>query len=1079
MGKKIFLIALSLLFGLGVATAQNRTVSGTVSDNSGQPLPGVSVLVEGTSIGTSTDVEGKYSLNVRNGRTLQFSFFGMQTVTMQIGGRTTIDVTMLEDAIGLDEVVITATGMTRQEKTLGYASTTVRSDELTKGHAADALSGLAGKVAGMQISSAGATGTSQKVIVRGYSSLNSNAPLYVIDGVPISNTIGGYQGLNNSIDFGSQASDVNPEDIESITVLKGASATALYGSRAGNGAIIITTKRGSQNEEVKVTYDGSFQASTVLRIPQLQNKFGQGWFYSNDGHIFENYSPTENGSWGNILDGRQVEWRPGAFLAGVGERSYTDFSYKENSLKNFYSTGFEMNNTVSVQGGSRNTGFVASYGNIHSNGILPGSNDYYRRHNFSFRGNTKIREGLAWLTYSLNYIRKDIRNAMTGQGGNGSTIYQDILQYPVNIDYADVKDYHSVYNNADNYFTPYAQNPWWTLDHNYSTYQDDRIHGSGEFGLQLLKGLQFIARGGFDVTNYQQKYYNDLWTFNPGSYAQVNGATAENGQYIEQSRRNSQIDANFLLNADYRIAEDWSIHGIAGVNVNERSASVLSGTLSGLALNQWASFLNTSGAVPPASSSITKRRLAGVYAQADLGWKDAVYLTLSARNDWSSTLPIDDNSFFYYGVNGSVILTELFPGMKNKVLSFLKIRGGYGQTGNDADPYYTSSYYFLASARGGFGRLSFPLNSFAGLVKSSRIPSSTLKPEISTEAEFGIDARFFDNRLNFDVAYYDKITENQIIPADLAPESGFTSAVRNIGKIQNRGIELAVGIVPVRTKDWEWNIGYTFSKNNNKVKSLWDDAKEYNIYGLTQGPQLRARVGESLTTWVDYKVNTVEDASSPWYGCVIVNRVTGFPTYSTSEYEVLGKAEEDFTMGFNNTLRFKNLSLGFSFDYRKGGLMYSATKSIVLFDGNAEETMYNMRNPWVWPNAVYQSGTENGKPVYTENNLPISSWYNVNGVHYSNYNYVKYRDALLDKTYVKLRELNLSYRFPVKWFKDISWLSTVEVALVGRNLLMWTPKQGLIDPDNTNYGNDITSQYGEYYSAPSTRTFGGNIKIVF
>jgi len=1086
--KKARLFMACLLAVLTTALyAQNKQISGTVTDQSGDPLPGVSVVVEGTNIGTVTDAKGAYSLNIRNGNVVKFSFYGMRDVTVTVGSQSKIDVTMEEDSIGLDEVVITATGMTRQEKTLGYASTTVRADEIVKGHAADALSGLSGKVAGVQISSAGGTGTSQKVIVRGYSSFASNSPLYIVDGVPMSNSTMGYQGLNNSIDFGNQASDINPDDIESITVLKGASATALYGSRASNGAIIITTKRGAQNEDVKVTYDGSFQVSSVLRIPQLQNRFGQGWFYSYDGYVFDNYSPTENGSWGNILDGRDVIWRPGAAEAGYNPGGFDDpydnpeyhtsFSYKPNSLKNFYTTGFESNNNITVQGGSKSTGFVVSYGNINSDGILPGKSDYYKRNNFSFRGNTKIHDGLAWLNYSLNYIRKNVRNSMTGQGGDGSTIYQDILQYPVNIDYADVRDWQHILNNADNFYTPYAQNPWWTLDNNYSTYTDDRIYGSAEFGLQLMKGLQFIARGGLDITNYVKKDFNNIWTFNPGSYAAGEGASVENGNFIESATRSAQYDANFLLNADYRIGQDISIHGVAGVNVNQREASAVGGSLSGVAISGWASFLNTSGAIPEASASMSMRRLVGAYAQADFGWKDAIYLTLSARNDWSSTLPINNNDYFYWGANGSVIVTDLFD-IKSDVLSFLKIRGGYGKTGSDAPTYYTSSYYSLASASAAFGSLTFPLNSFVGLNKSSRIPSTDLKPEISTEAEFGVDVRLFKNRLSLDLALYNKLTENQIVSATLAPESGYTSAVRNVGKIRNKGIEVAVGVVPVRTKDLEWTIGYTFSKNKNIVEELWDDVKEYAIYGLSGGPQLKAILGESVGTWVDYKISTVEDEASPFYGYTIVNSQTGLPEYDNTQYETLGKAENDFTMGLNTNLRYKNFTFGASFDYRKGGLMYSATQGIVLFNGNAESTMYNLRDPWVHQHAVYNAGTADN-PVYVENNLPVNSYYNMNGEWYSNYNYVRYRDNLLDKTYLKLREVSASYRLPEKLFAGINWLSTIEIGVFGRNLLMWTPKQGLIDPDITNYGNDLGSLYGEYYSAPSTRNMGCNIKIVF
>ena len=1084
---KFFFTAVALMAFSIAAIAQNKQVSGTVTDSDGQPLPGVSVFVEGTNVGTVTDINGTYNLTIRGGNVLKYSFFGMRDVTVPIGDQSKIDVTMEVDAIGLDEVVVTATGMTRQEKTLGYASTTVRSEEIVKGHAADALSGLSGKIAGVQISSAGGTGTSQKVIVRGYSSFANNSPLYVVDGVPMSNGTMGYQGLNNSIDFGNQAADINPEDIESITVLKGASATALYGSRAGNGAIIITTKRGEQNEAVKVTYDGAFQMSEVLRIPNLQNRFGQGWFYSYDGYVFGNYSPTENGSWGNLLDGRDVIWRPGAAEQGYnpGDKEdvydnpeyHTNFAYKPNSLKNFYTTGFEANNSVTIQGGSKATGFVASYGNIYSDGILPGSNDYYKRHNFSFRGNTKIKDGLAWLNYSLNYVRKDVRNSMTGQGGSGSTIYQDILQYPVNIDYADVRDWHNILNNADNFYTPYAQNPWWTLDNNYSTYSDDRVYGSGELGIQLLKGLQLIARGGMDITNFIEKDFNNIWKFNPGSYAAGEGASAENGTFYEVAQRSSQLDGNVFLNADYRIGNDFSIHGVAGVNVNQRSATAISGNLDGLAVDGWASFSNTSGAIPTASASMSERRLIGAYGQVDLGWRDAIYLTLSARNDWSSTLPINNNSFFYWGANGSVILTDLFN-IKSDVLSFLKIRGGYGKTGNDAPTYYTSSYYYLASATAAFGNLTFPLNSFVGLNKSSRVPSLDLKPEISTEAEAGIDIRLFKNRLNLDFAYYDKLTENQIVSATLAPESGYSSAVRNVGKIRNRGFEVALGVVPIRTRDFEWNIGYTFSKNNNVVEELWDDVKEYSIYGLSGGPQLKAILGESVGTWVDYKIATVEGGK--YDGYTIVNATTGLPEYDNTEYETLGKADADFTMGLNTSIRWKGFSLGASLDYRQGGLMYSATQGIVLFNGNAESTMYNLRDPWVHQHAVYQAGVDaNGEPVYVENNLPVNSFYNMNGEFYSNYNYVRYRDNLLDKTYIKLREVSASYRMPTEWFAGINWLSTIEIGVFGRNLLLWTPKQGIVDPDMTNYGNDLTSLYGEYYSAPSTRNIGCNLKIVF
>ena len=1076
-----------LFSGIALSAFAQKQVSGTVKDESGDPLPGVSVIISGTSVGTATDASGKYTISVKQAdATLVFSFYGMRNVTMPVGSKSVIDVTMQQDAIGLDATVITATGMTRQEKTLGYATTTIRSDEISRARSADALSGLTGKVAGMQISSAGGTGTSQKVIVRGYSSLNgSNQPLYVVDGSPITNTTMGVQELDNAIDFGNSAQDINPEDIASITVLKGASATALYGSRAANGVILITTKKGMQNERVTVTYTGSATASSVLRIPQIQNKFGQGWFYDYDysyysvGNPFQNYSYTENGSWGNLLDGRTVEWRPGAAWYDGADPSYTKFAYKKNSLKNFYTTGLELNNNISIQGGSKNSGFVVSYGNVTSDGILPGKNDYYKRNNFSVRGNTKLFEGISWVNYSANYVRKNVRNAMSGQGGDGSVIYQDILQYPVNVDYADIKDWKNVYNNADNFYTPYAQNPWWILDHNYSEYQEDRVYGNAEVGFQLYKGLQLIGRLGFDATNNVQKTYNDVFRFNTVSYAADEGASPEIGSYNEYVYRNTQTDANVFLNGDYTIANDWSVHGVLGWNLNERSAYAITGNVQGLAIENYPNFDNVQSAAAVASSSISKRRLVGLYGQADFGWRNAAFLSVSARNDWSSTLPINNNSFFYWGVNASAILTDLIPSLKNDILSFAKIRGGFGQTGNDASTYLTSPYYYLASSTGGFGSLTFPLNSFSGFSQSANLPATTLKPEISTEAEVGADIRLFNNRLSFDAAYYDKNTRNQIISSSMAPESGFSSRVRNVGKIRNRGVELTISGIPVRTRDFEWNVGYTFSRNKNTVEELWDDVTESTIYGLSTGPQLKAIVGKPLGTWVDYKLLTVEDKTSPYYGYTIVNPSSGYPKYSNTELEVLGNADPKFVMGLSNSFTWKDFTLGFTLDWRHGGKMYSATKSIVMFDGNDESTMFNLRDAWVWPHSVIETEDASGNTVYVENNLPVDTYTTLNGAYYSNYNYARYRDDLLDKGYLKLRELSFTYKLPRKLFENIDWLTGIDVSVIGRNLLMWTPKQGLIDPDITNYGNDLTSQYGEYYSAPSIRSIGASIKVVF
>lgn len=1091
---RLFLTTLFVLFSASLF-AQNITVTGTVTDGrTGEPIPFTSVQVKGTTTGTSTDDLGKFVVSSPSNGVLIFVFIGYQTVEVPVNGRNKVDVAMKEDVLNLEGVVITALGITKSEKTLGYAASKVSSDELTQGRASNVVTGLQGKIAGVKVSSSGATGSSQKVIVRGYSSLNSNNPLYIVDGVPVDNNFSGSAGLNNSIDFGSQSNDINPEEIESVTVLKGASATALYGSRASNGVIIMNTKKGRLNQRTRVTYEASFMGSDVLRVAQTQQWFGQGWmypFYSNyygygyfvgdaaTNSYLGGWASNENGSWGPRMDGRTHEWNVQAYYAGLGDKLTKPFSYVKENARNFYDMGFEMSNNITVQGGNEKNSFMVTYGNTYSNGVLPANTDTYKRNTFSVRGHALMLQDKMYLDYSLSFVNKKMRNAMSGQGGNGSTIYNDIYQIPADINIADLKDYNNVYNNASTYFTPYAQNTWWICDNNYGNTVDDRAYGKIELGYNFTKELRLLGRFGGDFTNSSTKIYNEIWKaeYKGVAYPTINydEASGEIGTYSEQYSRWNQIDASVLMTGDYKIGDNWGVNAVAGWNLNQRQSSYLYGSLEGLEVSDYPSFDNTSGGTPTASSYQWKRRLIGLLAQADINYKEMAYLTLSARNDWSSTLPVGNNSFFYWGSNAALLISDMFPGMKeNDVIDFMKLRLAYGQTGNDASVYLTNPFYYLGYSVGsGFGTIQFPLDAVNGGVRSSRLANDKLKPEISTESEIGLDLRLFGSRLNFDLAFYNKDTKNQIISATLAPESGYTSQTNNVGWINNKGVELMVSAIPVRTKDFEWTVNYQFSKNINTVKELWDGLQEYTIYGLTTGPQLKAKVGQSLTTWVMDAVTTVEDKASPYYGYTVVNSRTGYPIMSSSETEVIGKADADFQMGLTNQLKWKNFSLGATLDWSHGGLMYSATQGILNFTGNGENTAYNNRNPFIFPKSVKEVGGE-----YVENNIPVNLRNKLSYYYNDSYNPYMYRSLLVDKSYLKLREINITYNMPKAWFRN-TLISDMSVSLVGRNLLMWTPDQGIIDPEGTNYGNDLTSEYGEYYAAPTTRTFGGSIKINF
>jgi hypothetical protein len=441
---------------------------------------------------------------------------------------------------------------------------------------------------------------------------------------------------------------------------------------------------------------------------------------------------------------------------------------------------------------------------------------------------------------------------------------------------------------------------------------------------------------------------------------------------------------------------------------------------------------------------------------------------LSARNDWSSTLPKDANSFFYGGANVSVVLTELFPGLKENKVDFLKVRAAVGQTGNDADVYKTTTWFNPVKDA---GYTDLPLNGVSGLTEMNTLPSTTLKPEMTTEYEFGTSVNLFNNRVSLDFAYYNKITTDQIISATLAPETGYTSETQNVGKLQNQGVELMANVTPIRTKDWEWTLGATFTKNNSKVKELWNGLDEYT-YTSSRSVYYVMRVGQPVGEFRIPAPETVKDKNSPYYGYTVVNN-NGRPNTSATDYEYLGKAEADFTMGFTTNLRWKNFSFSATADWRKGGLMYSNTAYITHFNGNSTQTVYNERNAFIYPNTVK---IVNGE--YVENNIMVKSNEMHSNYNYSNNPYVR-RNIVLPKDYFKLREVSLTYDFP-KNFLTKTPFKKVMVSLVGRNLLLFTPKKNnYIDPESTNLGNDLTSEFGETTGTSSTRNFGANIKVVF
>ncbi len=1077
--KKFILLLTCFFISMGLSMAQTTPITGIVIDETGEPVIGASVIAKGTNAGTVTDTEGRFSLNIPSeSKTVVVSYVGMKDKEVQVSPK--MRISLSSATTDLKEVVVTAMGLKRSEKSLGYAATTVKSDNINAAVPVSVMSGLTGKVAGVNISTSGGTGTSQKVLIRGVSSFTDNSPLYVVDGIPIQNSFmgnGGYNsnngatspGLNQATDFGNQAGDINPEDIESVTVLKGASATALYGSRAANGVILINTKRGVMDSKIKVAYTGTITTSDILRTPQTQNMFGQGWPL---------WDAAENGSWGPRLDGQMRPWGApltnGIYDPKNGVRREKPFGYVENNIRDFYDTGMEYINNVSLSAGGKNTAFVMSYNNVTSDGVVPGDADKYIRNTFSFRGNATYNKLSA--SFDANYVRKNINQARGGQGGSsGATTFQELMQNPVDISYSrDLKDYNNPYNNVDNYYTWYAQNPYWVINNNTSNYQDDRVYGKIELSYDIIKGLKAVGRLGGDFTNSRTKSQAAIMKPSEGSW-NYGHKTAVPGNYEEYNQRLEQIDATAFLNGDYAIGQDFRVTGTAGWNLNTLSTYYIDGYLGALNVPDWYSFENGSS-LPNTVSRITDKRLLAAFGQFDGSYKDWLFAGVSLRNDWSSTLPTTDNSYFYWGIYASGILTEAIPSLNNDILSYLKVRGSWGQTGNDAPLYRTNSYFQSVKINLGFGNLFMPLNGISGLTEYNTIPNTTLKPEITTETEFGIDARFFKNRLNIDFAWYNKNTKNQIISAQLASETGYTSYTRNIGLINNKGIELQISGIPVKLKDFEWELGATFYKNVSEVKELWEGATK-NGYTIRTAYDIsfRALVGEPLGVFQVPAIQTVSDRESPYYGKTIVG-ANGLPLISSDEFTTLGGSSPDFTMGFNTRLTYKGISLGTVFDWRKGGVFYSNTARMLDWNGNGINTLFNERQPFLVPNSV--KVLSNGS--YAENDIPLMTTSGVlNYWNYSSANKGLESNAVISRSYFKVREITLSYALPKQLFSRTS-ITGVEVSLIGRNLFMWTGANNrYVDPEISNYGNDLDSELGEFSASPSLRNIGGSVKVTF
>lgn len=1056
--KKLFLLLLLICTAALGASAQQVVKGQVVDASNGEPLIGATVQPSGGGTGVATDLDGRFSLRVPAGvKSLQVSYVGYET--QSVAPTDGMIVKLESGSNSLDEVVVTALGIKRDVKALGFSAANLKGDDIAKTRTSDVMSSLAGKVAGVQIQSTSADpGSSNSVIIRGFSSLTgTNQPLYVVDGVPMNNTAvyNSEDPLNNGYDFGNGANAVNPDDVESMTILKGAAATALYGSRAANGVVLITTKKGVRQESgVGIEYNGGLQWESVLRLPQMQNEFGMGWY----GEKTDN----ENGSWGPKFDGSTLKW------GTVYDNSQQIKTYKAipSNIKDFFDTGFRYSNSISFNGATDKSTYFASFSHVKDDGIIPYDKDTYKKMTFSARGSHKVKN--VTFSSSLNYAYQANNFVTTGQG-TGS-MYNAIMQTPRDISFGDLKDLSNPFNTPGYYFTPYnVLNPYQVIRDNLNAYESERFYGKFQLDWDILPYLKFTYRIGLDTSvGHHETGTPNYAALYPDTPNYADELATMTGSFSEETTRRREINQDFMLAFDKDVHPDFHLNALVGFNGNERRYNANSSSITGLTIPTWYNISNSAG-IPTVTQTSQKRRLYGVYAHVEGAYKNQLYLTLEARNDWSSTLPAGNRSFFYPGVTASWIFSENFTPELKQVIDFGKLRASWGKTGNDAAVYMTKSVYGQAtSSSTGWGNSSFPFTKVGldAYTAGNILGSANLSPEMSTEFEFGLNMAFFKNRLSLDATYYNRNSDKQITTLSMDPATGYTAQNVNLGKIRNHGFEVMLSVVPVRVADFTWTLNVNWTKNWNKVIDLPDElGNQVAIFGFNGGTGLYAIEGKELGIFKAYKALRDDQ------GRIIVNS-NGIPQ-STSELVECGSMNNLYQMGLGSTFSYKGLSLSVDFDIRKGGVFFSRTQQLAYFTGNGIQTAFNDRNPFIIPNSVKVAA--DGSLVENDISITATQLYN----YWNNGGEDMDAASLIDKSYVKLRSVVLRWELPRKWLAK-TFLTGASISVFGNNLFVWTPKTNtFVDPEASTFGNDLEGNFGEYSATPSSRKFGFNVQVKF
>ena len=1052
---KLVMTLLLWLGGMTMAWGQVVEISGVVKDTDGEPLPGVAVMVKGTTTGVVTQVDGTYLLQtIKPDKTtvFVFSFMGFKTEERYYDGNNSINVVMEEEVKKLDDVVVTALGIRREEKGLGYATQTVTDKMIGDATPNNWSAALVGKVAGANIvSTSSGPIASNRITLRGDASLNINGnnALIVVDGVPLSsqmtgdgsNSYGAGGGGDVPVDYGNGFADINPDDIASIQVLKGATAAALYGSRAANGVLLVTTKSG-QNKKKKylgVTFNSNTTIDAVLHWPEFQEEYGQGDLASSKVY---SYMDSEDGpatgntavSFGPRLDGTlYYQYDPETQTMGLERTPFV----KRNHRKAFYRVGYTLSNHLAIEGSTEKSAMRLALTYLKNEWIIPntGFNRIAVSGSFQSQLSDKLRASI-----KVNYTKRQSDNLPATGYNNSSIPYFMILTNP-NVD---VRWYKPMYKPGTGErellrpFSPWLDNPYVIA---YKCLNPQEKHGviaTGSVVYAFSPKLELMIRSGIDLSfdNREMIRPYGLKNFAKGFYQQQNVFNFEN-------------NTDVLLTYRDQLSNDINLSVSVGANRMDNHYRMQQAYVKDL-ITPGVYKLSNGVSSPITTFEERRKRVNSVYGTATLSYANKIFLDVTGRNDWSSTLPKSNNSFFYPSVSTSFVLTDLFR--LPKQISFAKLRASWAQVGNDTEPYKTAKYYDTSK---------FPGSASV----STTLFNANFKPEISNSVEIGLDWRMFDHRLGIDLAFYNNLTRNQILDVPMDQTTGYTQMTMNSGKVRNRGIELQLTGTPIQTKDFVWNSTFTWAKNYNKVLSLAEGLKDGQTIAQTGGTtcSLIAKVGGSIGDIYGYKLKRAPDGQVVWENGI---------TARTTEIEYVGNAYPAWKAGFSNEFVYKNFRVNILFDGQWGGIIYSQTHHKMTEHGTLKHTLKYRENPNF--EVVGEGVMLDGQGKYVPNNVPIAV-----SKYYADYwRRANVETNSFDASFLKLREARIEYSLPSSCLERIG-VDRIVLALFGRNLAMWTKNFPVYDPEVATLNNGTIVPGSEMGQLPSTRTMGFNLTLKF